>query len=203
MVRGDAPGWPPRWRAVGRRGGRLDAEEALDLLGVAARDLSPAPEPPLAGRRLLLEDVVEEGLAPADLARAGDLEALGGALVGLHLGHRVQVSCVVVSTAGAAAPLPPVGVAPLPAATGVAAGCCWIGSVVLCCGVSSLAAWSLSAAASASSRSCSLLAFAAACCALRSGASTMIMLRPSTLGAASTLARSETWSATRLRIFSP
>ena len=40
--------------------------------------------------RLLLEDVVRIGLAAHDLAGAGDLEALGGAPVGLHLGHVVR-----------------------------------------------------------------------------------------------------------------
>src|SRR5436305_2203521 len=58
-------------------------------------------------------------------------------------------------------------------------------------------------AVSASSLSASALALAAACWARLSGARTMIMLRPSTLGAASTLARSLTLSATRSRIFSP
>src|SRR5581483_7428697 len=43
----------------------------------------------------------------------------------------------------------------------------------------------------------------AACWARRSGARTMIMLRPSSLGAASTLAPGATWAATWSRIFLP
>src|SRR4051812_24452951 len=45
------------------------------------------PEVPLVLRRLLLEDVAREGVASLDLALGGQLEALLGARVGLHLRH--------------------------------------------------------------------------------------------------------------------
>src|SRR5690606_23733914 len=63
------------------------AEHALDAIGVGGRDVELPREPALAARRLLLEDVVEVDPPPADLAGAGDLEALLRAAVGLHLGH--------------------------------------------------------------------------------------------------------------------
>ena len=55
--------------------------------GVAAGDLGGPREAALPLGRLLLEDVVEAGLAADDLPGPGDLEALGRALVGLHLRH--------------------------------------------------------------------------------------------------------------------
>src|SRR5437588_1794929 len=63
------------------------AEEPLDVLAVAAQDLGASAEAagPLA--RLLLQQMGAEGLAAADLAGSGDLEALGRAPVGLHRGH--------------------------------------------------------------------------------------------------------------------
>src|SRR4051794_28463832 len=44
-------------------------------------------ELPLLLRRLLLEDVAREGVASLDLALGGQLEALLGARMGLHLRH--------------------------------------------------------------------------------------------------------------------
>src|SRR5438105_454372 len=78
-------------RGLRRSGGagRSDAEQLADLLRIAAGDLGLATEAAGPHARLLLEDVGAEGLAAHDLAGAGDLEALGGASVGLHLGHRV------------------------------------------------------------------------------------------------------------------
>src|SRR5579885_491804 len=65
-----------------------EAEQLLHAVAVAARELGFGAQVPLPLRRLLLEDVVLEGLAAHDLAAAGHLEALGRALVGLHLRHR-------------------------------------------------------------------------------------------------------------------
>src|SRR3954447_26088049 len=45
------------------------------------------PEVSLVLRRLLLENVAREGVASLDLALGGQLEALLGARVGLHLRH--------------------------------------------------------------------------------------------------------------------
>ena len=59
-----------------------------DAIAIAARDLALAGQPPGAGRRLLLEDVVAVHLAPHDLAGTGDLVALLRTGVRLHLGHR-------------------------------------------------------------------------------------------------------------------
>src|SRR5581483_10499667 len=72
-------------RAVGGR--LLQAEQAFDAVTIATDDLGLALQPARALRRLLLEDVVHVRLAADDLARAGELEPLGGAPVGLHLRH--------------------------------------------------------------------------------------------------------------------
>ena len=49
---------------------------------------------------LLGQDVTPIGFLRFDLALRGDLEALGGRTVGLHLWHRVLVSSVLVGTGG-------------------------------------------------------------------------------------------------------
>src|SRR5687768_7819954 len=88
------------------RVGGLEAEELLHLAGVARSELGLLAEVALPLLRLLLEDVVEPGLAAQDLAGARDLEALGGALVGLHLRHRYcswLVGASAASAEGAAA----------------------------------------------------------------------------------------------------
>src|SRR4051794_23428216 len=69
------------------RGEASEAELALHVRQIAAGELGLLVEPALLRRALLLEDVVHPGLPAHDLARAGQLEALGGAPVGLHLGH--------------------------------------------------------------------------------------------------------------------
>src|SRR3954463_15264298 len=51
------------------------------------RDLHGLAELALPLRRLLLEDVAREGMTAADLALGGQLEALLGARMGLHLRH--------------------------------------------------------------------------------------------------------------------
>src|SRR4028119_473655 len=73
-------------------GCRSATEELAGLHLVGAADLGLAVEATGHLRRLLLEDVVHAGLAPHDLAGAGHLEALGGASVRLHLGHRYWFS---------------------------------------------------------------------------------------------------------------
>src|SRR3954451_241923 len=70
---------------VGRR--LLAAEQALHARLVATRDFRGLVEPPGARAGLGLEHVVHAGLAAHELARAGSLEPLGCAPVGLHLRH--------------------------------------------------------------------------------------------------------------------
>src|SRR3954468_8164680 len=86
-------------------------EQRADAVLVAGGDDGHAAEPALPLGRLLLEDVVHERLAPADLAVARDLEALLGAAVRLLLGHRYcsvwsGVSCVSSCVSSAMSPSP-------------------------------------------------------------------------------------------------
>src|SRR5262245_52440410 len=68
---------------------RLQPEHAADAAPVAAGDLGDPCEPALVARGLLLEDVVQLGLAAEELAPLGGPEAGRRAAVRLHLGHRV------------------------------------------------------------------------------------------------------------------
>src|SRR5579885_2220319 len=87
------------------------------------------PQMPLTLGRLLLQDVAGEGVPTLDLSLGGQLEALLGARMGLHLRHddpRVkQTPCGTVgcggsgrrmstTTAGPAAPAPPAPRPPRP-----------------------------------------------------------------------------------------
>src|SRR4029077_18616561 len=66
-------------------------EQALDELLVRGCNGLVATEGALPLRRLLLQDVRAHAVAARQLAAAGQLEALLGAGVGLHLGHQVLV----------------------------------------------------------------------------------------------------------------
>src|SRR5437879_1488431 len=65
----------------------LEPELTTDARRVGRRDLGGAGEAPATVWALLLEDVVHALRATTDLARCGDLEPGGGALVRLHLRH--------------------------------------------------------------------------------------------------------------------
>src|SRR5262249_27371126 len=75
-------------------------EEPFDRLDVARSDIDLAGQAPGPGARLLLQDVRTESLPPSQPATPGDLEALGGASVGFHLGHRGELLVVTVGSAG-------------------------------------------------------------------------------------------------------
>src|SRR6266516_3046651 len=66
---------------------RSDAEHAADAAAVALGDFALAAEAALGARGLLLQDVVQLGVAADQLAALGHAETAGGATVGLHLGH--------------------------------------------------------------------------------------------------------------------
>src|SRR5687768_15641554 len=146
------------------------SEHLADVLGVRVADDGHLPETTLPIGALLLEDVVQERLAPADLAGARDLEPLLRTAVRLHLRHGYDSVCSVVSSVGGAA--------------GASAATSGSGSPFS------------AALATAAAR-------AASACARLSGASTIVMLRPSRRGDASTLARCLVASATPSRIFIP
>ena len=72
----------------------LDAQVPLDDGGVCSGKLGLLAEVALALLGLLGEDVALESLGTHDLAGTGDAEALGGALVGLHLRHCCLLLCL-------------------------------------------------------------------------------------------------------------
>ena len=129
-----------------------------------------------------------EGLAAHDLAGAGDLEALGRAAVGLHLGHRrvLLFTCVGVGWRS-------VGLRPPRLSLGVGRAsrrrARRLGRLGARPSPVSAVGGSVSASAPPSaSASFGSAASACAAWAFLSGASTMIMLRPSSLGTTSTRA---------------
>src|SRR5688572_13091969 len=147
-------------------GSPLLPEHLADVARVRGADGGHLPESTLPVGVLLLEDVVQERLAAADLAGARDVEPLLRTAVRLHLRHGYDSVC----------------------STSVSIG----GSSV-----------SMTGSAGASSPAAFAAALAASACARLSGASTIVMLRPSRRGDASTLARCLVASATPSRIFIP
>src|SRR5205807_6975160 len=74
-------------------GGLLAVQQFLDALGVIRRHLGAAIEASGALGRLVLEQVPTVGLLAHDLAGPGQPEPLGGAAVGLRLGHECPQFC--------------------------------------------------------------------------------------------------------------
>src|SRR5664280_1191709 len=201
--------WPPL----------LQAEHPLDLLLVAGREVRLPAQAPLALGGLVLQQVRTERLATAEPPRPGHLDALLGAAVRLHLGHRVYPLPSLDSAAGDGSPTVAAGAAAdsagasaSSASGGTAAG---TGSSTAGAGaaVPGAAAALTASACSTTARACSsaadtpLLELAdrddPAGLARFSGASTMTMLRPSSRGTDSDLPRPSIWSAIRSRIFFP
>src|SRR5699024_5283063 len=133
-----------------------EPEEPLHAGHIGRRDVRATVETTGALGRLLLHDVAAVGLLADQLAGSGLPEALGGALVGLHLRHDRS------SSHGSSRD--PVG------SRGADAGRPWSGSALR-------AGRNQSEAGSVTFESCAL----ARVLAPRCGATTIVMLRPSCL----------------------
>src|ERR1019366_7969527 len=181
----------------------LHAQHPLDLLLVARGEVGLATEATPALRRLVLEQMGPEGLAAAQPPRPGHFDALLGAAVRLHLGHRGYPSPSFDSAAGGCSPAGAAGAAAGSAATwaaGAAGATCSGAGMVPSGAVSVVCA---SAAGTAGAPPFDPPDREPDGFGRFSGASTMTMLRPSSRGMDSDLPSPSIWSAIRSRIFLP